>query len=273
MTAVQVNVKPPKATSGFGIAALVLGIFACLTCWIPFIGVVGMPLAVLGLLFGGIGILTSLIGRRSGVGMPMAGSVVCVVSLIVAISMTGAAVDRYKAIVKETDKKLADANQQVVPVASPTQTAPQGIKWASLGEAIRQGDIEFQLTGVELGKPKIAGYAGEDVQADAPVLVVRFRFTNRSENKRILYTMDEKESKVTDNFGNVYGGDNSSFRRIAGVETYANVYPGKSVDGGVRFDPPVAGFSALMIELPARDEWGGGVFHFKVPAANVVKIN
>ena len=41
-----------KSTSGFGVAALVLGILACLTCWIPFVGLLSVPLSGLGLLFG-----------------------------------------------------------------------------------------------------------------------------------------------------------------------------------------------------------------------------
>jgi len=79
----------PKSTSGLGVASLVLGLLACLTCWIPVLGLVGAPLAVLGLAFGALGFLVALLGQRSGAGMPFAGLVVCAASLFVSIGGTG----------------------------------------------------------------------------------------------------------------------------------------------------------------------------------------
>ena len=78
-----------KSTSGFGIAALVLGILACLFCWIPVLGLLSVPLAGLGLLFGVIGILVSAGNRRSGIGLPIAGAVVCAVAIVIALGITG----------------------------------------------------------------------------------------------------------------------------------------------------------------------------------------
>ncbi len=89
----DVRLKGAKSTNGLGVAALVLGILASLTCWIPFIGMLGIPLAVLGLLFGGIGFFIALVGRKSGVGMPISGGIVCIVALIIAIAVTGSVVD------------------------------------------------------------------------------------------------------------------------------------------------------------------------------------
>ena len=45
-TNIAVQVGHSRSTSGFGVAALVLGIIAALTCWIPFIGLLGVPLAI-----------------------------------------------------------------------------------------------------------------------------------------------------------------------------------------------------------------------------------
>jgi len=88
-TQVSVDIKGPKSANGFGIAALVLGIIACLTCWIPFIGLLSIPSSALGLLFGIIGLLTSILGRKSAIGMPIAGTVICFVAIVIAIAMTG----------------------------------------------------------------------------------------------------------------------------------------------------------------------------------------
>src|SRR5437773_1305931 len=54
---------PPKTASGLGIAALVLGILAVLVAWMPFCGVVVMPLAIVGLVLGIFGIVLARNGR------------------------------------------------------------------------------------------------------------------------------------------------------------------------------------------------------------------
>ena len=109
---VDVNVSPinvhvrgmPKATSGLGVAALVMGILACMGCWIPFLNVVSMFFAGLGLLFGFIGLLASAVGRRSGIGMPVAGIIVCVVALVVAVAITGSAAVTLDRAINEVDR-------------------------------------------------------------------------------------------------------------------------------------------------------------------------
>jgi len=102
----------PKGTNGLGIAALVLGIIAALTCWIPFIGLLSMPLAILGLLFGIIGLLISLIGRKSGVGLPVSGSIVCVVALFVAIASTGTAAEAIDQALEEAKQASAESTER-----------------------------------------------------------------------------------------------------------------------------------------------------------------
>lgn len=95
---VVVNVHAQKRTNGLGVAALVLGILACLTAWIPIIGLVSIPVAVLGLVFGGIGFLISLVGRRSSLGMPISGIIICIVALVLQVAVTGGTIGVTKAI-------------------------------------------------------------------------------------------------------------------------------------------------------------------------------
>jgi len=85
------NVATSKGTSGLGIAALVLGIIACLTAWIPLLGIVAVPIAVIGLVLGALGLVFSLVGRRSQIGMPVSGIIVCGVAIGIQIAW-GAAI-------------------------------------------------------------------------------------------------------------------------------------------------------------------------------------
>jgi general secretion pathway protein G len=110
---VTVNVNGPKATSGLGIAALVLGILACLTCWIPLIGLLSIPFSVLGILFGIIGFVVSGVGRRSGIGMPVAGMVICVVTLVIAVAATDVVLRPTAWLLTAAQAKLNLAETQI----------------------------------------------------------------------------------------------------------------------------------------------------------------
>jgi hypothetical protein len=74
-----------KATSGFGIAGLVLGLLACPTAWIPLVGFLTIPISVLGMGFASVGILVSAIGKRTRLEMPIAAAVVSFVALLLAL--------------------------------------------------------------------------------------------------------------------------------------------------------------------------------------------
>lgn len=87
---VNVIIPEKKDISALGIASLVLGIIACISCWIPFVGCLGLPLSLLGFLLGFIGIFISIFGRRSGLGFPAAGCLICLIAIIGTIITTGA---------------------------------------------------------------------------------------------------------------------------------------------------------------------------------------
>ncbi len=70
-----------KSTSGLGVASLVLGITAMVSCWIPCVGLCGMPLSGIGFILGAIGLLVAHSGGKTRVGMPIAGTAICVASL------------------------------------------------------------------------------------------------------------------------------------------------------------------------------------------------
>jgi len=85
-------VTQTKSVSGLGIAALVLGLIACLGCWIPMCGIFSLPFAILGGLFGVIGIIIAKLKKKSYVGLPIAGTIVCVTAAFIVIAVTGATV-------------------------------------------------------------------------------------------------------------------------------------------------------------------------------------
>ena len=124
----QTMVMPHKSVSGFGIASLVLGIIAAIFCWIPFVGMLSIPIAAIGFLLGAVGLLVSAIGRKSGVGVPVAGSAICVLAVVVAIASTGGTAKTISDQIKANAQAQQRTNQQVVALNGSTlstaSTAP-----------------------------------------------------------------------------------------------------------------------------------------------------
>lgn len=81
-----------KKTSGMAVAGLVLGLIALLSCWIPLLNVITTPFAVLGIVFAVIGIVATAPSKpKGGRGIAIAGTVLCVISLVVPMAMYGTA--------------------------------------------------------------------------------------------------------------------------------------------------------------------------------------
>ena len=86
----------PQSKSGMAIAGFVLGIIALLTSFLPIINNFSFFLAILGLIFGIVGMVGISKGKKSGKGLAIAAIVICVVSGAVVLgtqSMYSAALD------------------------------------------------------------------------------------------------------------------------------------------------------------------------------------
>lgn len=110
-------VTQTKSVSGLGIAALVLGLIACLGCWIPMCGIFSLPFAILGGLFGVIGIIIAKLKKKSYVGLPIAGTIVCVTAAFIVIAVTGATVSSIEESSRAISKGLEQTETTLGEVA------------------------------------------------------------------------------------------------------------------------------------------------------------
>lgn len=60
-----------------GIISIVIGVLSLLVGWIPFVGLLAVPTAVIGLVLGGVGVLFGLLKSGNGIGMPLLGGAIC----------------------------------------------------------------------------------------------------------------------------------------------------------------------------------------------------
>jgi len=100
-------VTQTKNVSGLGIAALVLGLIACLGCWIPICGIFSLPFAMLGALFGIIGIIIAKLKKKSYIGLPIAGTIVSVTAAFIVIAVTGSVASSIDESSKTISKGLS----------------------------------------------------------------------------------------------------------------------------------------------------------------------
>lgn len=116
--------------NAFGVTSLVLGVLAVLLSWIPLVGVVGWPLSILGLVFGGLGLNAARRGHGRK-GLTVAGVVLSLVGLLICILWT-------VAIANQAGKATTPGTVSGVPVVSvPEVPAAQS---AALGQTYTYPD-------------------------------------------------------------------------------------------------------------------------------------
>lgn len=79
-----------KATSGFAIAGLVLGILAAVSSWIPVINNFSFILAAIGMIFAIVGVVGTVRGKKAGKGIAIAALVINLVAAGIVLAMQSA---------------------------------------------------------------------------------------------------------------------------------------------------------------------------------------
>lgn len=114
----QSNPNPPK--SGLAIAGLVLGIIAAVTSFLPIINNISFFMAVIGLVFAIVGILSVRKGKSSGMGMAIAALVLCIVAGAVVLGSqalyTAAIDDAVEQSSQQLGKMTGDATDDILGV-------------------------------------------------------------------------------------------------------------------------------------------------------------
>ena len=97
------------ASLTLGIISVVTGVLALLFGWVPFLGLLAIPIALIGGLLAGLGLVISLFKGFRGIGMPLLGAAICVAAGILPLVSTGGA---SVAITETMDKAPREMNAQ-----------------------------------------------------------------------------------------------------------------------------------------------------------------
>ncbi len=104
-----------KKAHTIGVVAIVLGVLSILVAWIPVLGLIAIPLAVVGGVLALIGVVQVALKRQGGWAMPLLGGGVCFIAIVlslittsttsVAIKNASETIEEWRAAIKPTGAK------------------------------------------------------------------------------------------------------------------------------------------------------------------------
>ena len=168
-----------------GIISLVLGVCSLLVGWIPFLGMIAIPAAVIGVCLGALGLLIAAFKRFQGFGMPLIGCVVSGAAAVLPITMTasfGAAMAKTAAKSEQVERAETATASTPAPAAVPAPDAtpaPNGesksAKSARTGATAADEKADYIRDHVLLYEPSV-GF--KDAILDGRVPGVTFKLKN-----------------------------------------------------------------------------------------------
>lgn len=96
-----------------GIAAIVVGISALLFGWVPYLGLLAIPVAVLGVFLAGMGLLIAMMRKFKGAGLPLLGGVLSLIGVGVPLISTGGTSVVITEAIDEVSKEMKADRQRV----------------------------------------------------------------------------------------------------------------------------------------------------------------
>jgi len=173
-----------KGSNGLAVAGFVLALLGALTSFIPLVNIFGDFLAVLGLIFGIIGLVKSR-AKGAGKGLSIAAIILAVVAFAISISVNIAAAAVVSAI-PTTPEALASAGASIAAAVPAPAEAPAPADAASSCSVVK----EALLTGTpaEINAAMLALVA--DKGADQTAREYADYYTNRDKNQKDLQKMD-----------------------------------------------------------------------------------
>lgn len=147
------NASPAKQSkSAMAIAALVLGIIALGTSFLPIINNVSAFLALLGTVFGIVGVVGTVRGKKAGKGLAIAALIVNIVAIVVVLATQS----MYSAALKDvTDTSVQVASSSASSQAASSSSTEASTEDMALGTSVTsKKDVVITVVSVEPGIAK-----------------------------------------------------------------------------------------------------------------------
>jgi hypothetical protein len=295
---IQVNV-PSRKGNPVATAAMVLGIIAVLICWVPFLGLLALPLAALGVLLGLIGLALAVVGQRVGAAPSVVGLALSAGSVAVAIAITGSVSQSIsKSMEKASVTSVPVARKVATPVAKPSVAQnlapippqqpevepglptpkPAEPQWVDFPDAGQLDNVQVRVVNATQSKVQLKeriSFPGTDgiTESKDDLLAVYIEIKNLDPNRKVDYSSFGRQdfdighaATLKDDLGNRYKRITFGFSHqpVGRIEA-ESIYPGKVINDVLIFEQPVGNAKHLDLELPGSKLGISGVFRLRIP--------
>ena len=138
----QVVITTKNTTSlTLGIIATVIGVLALLFGWVPFLGLLAIPVAVIGGALAALGLVIALVKGFRGAGMPLLGGAICVVAVILPLVSTGSTSVAITETMDEVSRELETQREALKEEAIRKQEQENAVKAAYIAEHLELYDV------------------------------------------------------------------------------------------------------------------------------------
>lgn len=125
-----------------GIISLIIGVIAILIGWIPFVGLLAIPFAIIGLFFAGFATLISLFKGLNGIAMPLLGGGICIIGCVLPIISTGGTSAAIKKADYEVSHKMEKARGDIADAQKRHKQVENQEKDLYIANSLRLYDLE-----------------------------------------------------------------------------------------------------------------------------------
>jgi|SRR5208282_1340648 len=278
----NVSVEIKRGVSPLGVASLVLGIIACVFCWIPLLGLLVIPLALIGVLLAVVGIIMAGINIKTGFAFPISGVITCLLSIILAIAISGGTAALIQKAKKESDAASEKSESDQTKANKISTKFQHQIKLGNVMVTVMR--VDHYSTSAE--SPTQHGL----VVQTSNYLLINLLANNESADRIYDYSTWRNAAKLTDNKGNIFPriidwkkvvpthemrsgwtGDPPDDWTKAQFGQSTRLQPhGGQLEEMLGFDIPASHGEILYLELPAENIGGSGVFRFEIPTNIIV---
>jgi len=251
----------------------VLGILSCLFCWIPLLGLLAIPIAFIGLLLAIAGIVMANINKKTGFSFPISGGIVCILSVFIALVITGGLAAAFQKAVAQGKKTNQETESK-----STNQKASEVEEW-SKSLSVKQGNMKVTVQKVHIGTVNHNDALGQPQVTAEKFFAIDLAVANLSPTKKtdfqtwrgVTFGIGGGFANLTDNSGNSYKRINitPSMEDGSSYPDTVSIYPQKEHRDLLVFELPVENIEWLHLELPAENFGGSGMLRFEIPMGKI----
>lgn len=251
-------------TSGLGIAALVIGCLALLLSIVPLVGMIAIPIAVIGLLLGIVAIIVSAAGKRSALGMPIAGTVVNAAAFVMPVLYITVFIHtatHVLATMPPPSPAMIRSFAAMIPATAPSSGEAGA---GSVGQSATLGNATVQVTRVGLARVPLVSPDGNNSTSPTRMLCIDLQISNNSGTQTIQYRSwagsrsGADVASLSDDAGTACRLAALGVLKPQGRTDSAAIFAGRSIQDVLVFDPPSPTARTLHLHLPGRNVQASG---------------